>query len=149
MVANPDHTWIGLEYFCNEGDGLWTKTDDELIALAKDEMERLEILDRAEVIDATVIRMDKTYPAYFGSYARFPEIRRYLNRFENLFLIGRNGMHKYNNQDHSMLTAMVAVDNIVAGVTDKDNLWAVNTEQDYHEERADTEPQPDATLKPA
>ena len=125
------------------------QNDDELIALAKDEMERLEIVDHEEVLDATVIRMDKTYPAYFGSYARFPEIRRYLNRFENLFLIGRNGMHKYNNQDHSMLTAMVAVDNIVAGVTDKDNLWAVNTEQDYHEERADTEPQPDATLKPA
>jgi protoporphyrinogen oxidase len=144
MVANPDHTWIGLEYFCNEGDQLWNKTDDQLIALAKDEMERLNIVDRSEVLDATVIRMDKTYPAYFGSYDRFPEIRRYLDGFENLFLIGRNGMHKYNNQDHSMLTAMVAVDNIVAGVTDKDNLWAVNTEQDYHEERA----QADAALKP-
>lgn len=135
MVANPVHTWIGLEYFCNEGDELWSRPDDVMVALAKQEMERLGIVDPAEILDATVIRMEKTYPAYFGTYGRFPEIRQYLDRFENLFLIGRNGMHKYNNQDHSMLTAMVAVDNIAAGVTDKESLWAVNTEQEYHEER--------------
>jgi hypothetical protein len=79
--------------------------------------------------------MDKTYPAYFGSYDRFPEIRSYVDLFENLFLVGRNGMHKYNNQDHSMLTAMVAVDNIASGSTDKENIWSVNTEQEYHEEK--------------
>jgi hypothetical protein len=79
--------------------------------------------------------MDKTYPAYFGSYERFPEIRKYVDGFANLFLIGRNGMHKYNNQDHSMLTAMVAVDNIARGSADKENVWAVNTEQEYHEEK--------------
>ena len=135
MVANPSHTWIGLEYFCNEGDELWRKPDAEMIALAKQEMQRLGIVDPADALDATVIRMEKTYPAYFGSYDRFPEIRQYLDGFGNLFLIGRNGMHKYNNQDHSMLTAMVAVDNIAAGVTTKDNLWAVNTEQEYHEQK--------------
>jgi hypothetical protein len=77
--------------------------------------------------------MAKTYPAYFGLYERFSEVRDYVDRISNLFLVGRNGMHKYNNQDHSMLTAMTAVDNIIAGRTDKSNLWDVNTEQDYHE----------------
>jgi hypothetical protein len=79
--------------------------------------------------------MDKTYPAYFGSYSRFAEIREYVDGFENLFLIGRNGMHKYNNQDHSMLTAMVAVDNIAGGLLEKENIWSVNTEQEYHEQK--------------
>jgi hypothetical protein len=80
--------------------------------------------------------MEKTYPAYFGTYDRFDEIRNYVDGFENLFLLGRNGMHRYNNQDHSMLTAMVAVDNILAGEAGKANLWAINTEQEYHEEEA-------------
>jgi protoporphyrinogen oxidase len=98
-------------------------------------VERIGIISREDVIDATVIRMPKTYPAYFGTYDRFGEIRDYINQFGNLFLVGRNGMHKYNNQDHSMLTAMTAVDNIAAGITDKSNLWAVNTEMEYHEEK--------------
>jgi hypothetical protein len=80
--------------------------------------------------------MEKTYPAYFGTYDRFAEIRDYVDRYENLFLIGRNGMHRYNNQDHSMLTAMMAVDNIIAGKTDKSGLWEVNTELDYQEEKS-------------
>ena len=79
--------------------------------------------------------MPKTYPAYFGSYDKFDIIRNYIDKFENLFLIGRNGMHKYNNQDHSMLTAMTAVENIIANVKTKDNIWAVNAEQEYHEEK--------------
>ena len=83
-----------------------------------------------------MFRVPKTYPAYFGTYERFDEIIRYMDRFENLFLVGRNGMHKYNNQDHSMLTAMVSVDNILAGITDKSNLWDINTEQEYHEDKA-------------
>jgi hypothetical protein len=82
-----------------------------------------------------VIRVPKTYPAYFGMYERFGEVKEYISRFENLFLVGRNGMHKYNNQDHSMLTAMTAVDNIIAGRTDKANLWALNTEMEYHESK--------------
>jgi hypothetical protein len=77
----------------------------------------------------------KTYPAYFGTYDQFDVLREHLDKFVNLFLLGRNGMHKYNNQDHSMLTAMIAVDNLVAGRTDKSNIWAVNTEEDYHESK--------------
>jgi hypothetical protein len=91
-----------------------------------------------DVLDSTVLRMEKTYPAYFGSYDRFEEIRQFTDSFDNLFLVGRNGMHKYNNSDHSMLTAMVAVDNIAAGITEKANIWAINTEQEYHEEKAGT-----------
>lgn len=135
MVANPDDVWIGLEYFCNEGDSLWNRSDEELIQLAKDELASMNILDSENVKDATVLRMPKTYPAYFGSYDRFPEVISYVNEFDNLFLVGRNGMHKYNNQDHSMLTAMTAVDNIITDVRSRDNLWALNTEQDYHEEK--------------
>jgi len=101
------------------------------------ELDRIGIIDKRDVIDGTVIRMPKTYPAYLGTYDRFPVVREYLDRIENLFLIGRNGMHRYNNQDHSMLTAMVAVDNIVNGMTDKSNIWSVNTEQEYHEEKGE------------
>jgi protoporphyrinogen oxidase len=135
MVADPSLVWVGLEYFCYDTDDLWKKPDEDMIALAKEEVERIGIISREDVVDATVIRMPKTYPAYFGTYDRFQEIRDYINKFENLFLVGRNGMHKYNNQDHSMLTAMTAVDNIAAGITDKANLWAVNTEMEYHEEK--------------
>ena len=89
-----------------------------------------------DLIDATVIRMPKAYPGYFGeSYPRFNQIREYTDRLTNLFLVGRNGMHRYNNQDHSMLTAMAAVDNIAKGITTKENIWNVNTESEYHESR--------------
>ena len=135
LVANPDNAWIGLEYFCYENDALWQLSDEEMKSLAAQEMHKIGIIDQADVLDATVIRVPKTYPAYFGTYNRFDEIRSYLAAFPNLFLIGRNGMHKYNNQDHSMLTAMVAVDNIIEGRVDQSNIWAVNTEQDYHEEK--------------
>ncbi len=135
LVADPSKVWIGLEYFCFEGDELWRKPDAELVELAKAELERIGILDQALVRDATVIRTEKAYPAYFGSYARFGALREHLDRLENLYLVGRNGMHRYNNMDHSMLAAMTAVGNIVNGVTSKDNLWAVNTEEEYHEEK--------------
>ena len=135
LVADSSTTWLGLEYFCNDTDELWHLSDDQMIALAVDEMERIGMIDRADFFDAVVVRVPKTYPAYFGSYDHFDEIRDYFDGFENLFLVGRNGMHKYNNQDHSMLTAMVAVDQIAAGRFDKSEIWAVNTEQDYHEKR--------------
>jgi protoporphyrinogen oxidase len=135
MVADPTKTWIGLEYFCTKGDELWRKSDETMLALAKEELQRMGMVDPADVTDGTVIRMEKTYPAYFGTYERFPELIAWLNRFSNLFLVGRNGMHKYNNQDHSMLTAMVAVDQIAAGVCDRESLWALNTEQEYHEDK--------------
>lgn len=143
LVADPSKVWIGLEYFCYERDSLWKKSDEEMIALGKEELSRIGILDPAEVLDATVIRMPKTYPAYFGSFNRFQEVREYLDAIPNLFLIGRNGMHRYNNQDHSMLTAMVAVDNILEQRTDKSNIWDVNTEQDYHEAKEDVDERQD------
>jgi protoporphyrinogen oxidase len=134
MVADPANIWLGLEYFCNESDEIWNLSDDRVAALATAELSKIGIIDAAEVLDSTVLRMEKTYPAYFGTYGRFEEIRQHLDRYGNLYPIGRNGMHRYNNQDHSMLTAMMAVDNIIAGKTDNSNLWEVNTEMDYHEE---------------
>jgi protoporphyrinogen oxidase len=135
MVADPSKVWIGLEYFCYESDALWKKPDEEIAQFAIAETEKIGILHARDVLDTHVVRVPKTYPAYFGTYDRFDEVSSYMNRFENLFLVGRNGMHKYNNQDHSMLTAMTAVDNILAGDLDKTSLWQINTEQEYHEEK--------------
>jgi len=135
MVRDPDTVWVGLEYFCNEGDALWSMPDDELKRFAAGELAHIEIIDTADVLDAVVIRVPKTYPAYTGTYEEFDRVREWADQHPNLFLIGRNGMHRYNNQDHSMLTAMTAVENLRDGVAAKDNIWAVNTEDDYHEER--------------
>lgn len=136
MVADPSKVWLGLEYFCNETDDLWSWPDEKLKALGGEELDKIGIIDKADVLDAMVVRMPKTYPGYFGTYDQFDELRKYIDTFENLFLVGRNGMHKYNNQDHSMLTAMVAVDNIADGIKTKDNIWDVNTEMEYHEEKS-------------
>lgn len=133
MVANPDKVWLGLEYFCDETEPIWTWDNETVAKFAGEELERIGMIDRTDIEDWTVIHMPKTYPGYFGTYDRFDDLRRWIDRFENLYLVGRNGMHKYNNQDHSMLTAMVAVENIVNGVKTKDNLWEINTEEEYHE----------------
>ncbi len=135
MVADPSKVWIGLEYFCYETDPLWTMPDDKLKQFAAGELEKIGILKTSEVLDAHVARVPKTYPAYFGTYNRFDELRAWLDGLENLFLIGRNGMHKYNNQDHSMLTAMTVVDGLAHGHVDKAAVWSINTEQEYHEEK--------------
>lgn len=135
LVADPNTAWIGMEYFCYEGDELWNKSDDDFLEFAVNELAHIHIIDKKDVLDGTVRRVKKTYPAYFGAYHDFDEVRNYTDKFDNLFLLGRNGMHRYNNADHSMLTAMTAVDNIIKGVTDKANIWAVNTESDYHEEK--------------
>jgi protoporphyrinogen oxidase len=135
MVADIEKVWIGLEYFCNEGDELWQKKDSEFIQFAIDELDSINIIDKNEVLDSTIIRMPKTYPAYFGTYSDFNIIRDFTDMYENLFLIGRNGMHKYNNQDHSMLTAITAVNNIINGEKSKNNIWNINTEIEYHEEK--------------
>jgi protoporphyrinogen oxidase len=140
MVADPSKTWIGLEYFCYQTDALWKMADEDLKKFAIAEVEKIGILRASDVTDAHVVRVPKTYPAYFGTYDRFHVIREFLDHFHNLYLVGRNGMHKYNNQDHSMLTAMTAVDNIIAGVRDKDNVWSINTEMEYHEEEAKDQP---------
>ncbi len=133
LVADPTVVWLGVEYFCREGDELWRKADWEMGQLAAEELNRIGVLEKEDVLDSTVARMPKAYPAYFGTYERFSEIREFLDGIENLFLIGRNGMHKYNNMDHSMLTAMTAVDNIAVGIATKANIWAVNTEEEYLE----------------
>ena len=135
MVADPSKVWIGLEYFCYETDPLWNMADEEIARFAIAEVEKIGILRSDLVRDWHVVHVPKTYPAYFGTYDRFDEIIRYTDRFENLFLVGRNGMHKYNNQDHSMLTAMTAVDQIATGKINKSALWEINTEQEYHEEK--------------
>jgi len=136
LVKDPSKVWIGVEYFCYESDKLWKLPEEEMARLAMTELEKIGIIDAREVVDWHVERVPKAYPAYFGAYERFGEVQEFLDGCVNLFLVGRNGMHKYNNQDHSMLTAMVAVDNIVAGRTEKSNIWAVNTEMEYHEEKA-------------
>lgn len=136
MVKDPDKIWIGVEYFCYEGDALWNLSPEQMGKLAAEELDKIGIIDKKEVVDEYVFKMAKTYPAYFGTYNEFPKVREFLDGFQNLFLVGRNGMHKYNNQDHSMLTAMIAVENMANGRLDKANLWAVNTEMEYHEEKA-------------
>ncbi|MDE6445361.1 MAG: NAD(P)/FAD-dependent oxidoreductase [Alistipes sp.] len=135
MVRDDGTVWIGVEYFVDEGDEYWTMADEDFIAMAAREMEHIGMIDRADVSDAIVVRVPKAYPAYFGTYGRMEEIRRWTDRIDNLFLVGRNGMHRYNNIDHSMLTAMAAVDNILTGRTDKSNIWQVNVEQEYHESK--------------
>jgi protoporphyrinogen oxidase len=135
LVSDPTKVWIGLEYFCYDTDDLWKMPDEELKKFAIAEVAKIGILNTEDVSDGHVVRVPKTYPAYFGTYDRFDELREFTDGFENLFLVGRNGMHKYNNQDHSMLTAMTAVDGIVAGHVDKAALWGINTEQEYHEEK--------------
>jgi protoporphyrinogen oxidase len=134
LAADPNTVWIGLEYFLNETDELWRMRDDDLVQLAVRELEQIGFALPADVIGGCVRRMPKAYPAYFGTYDRLGEIRRWVNGVPNLFCVGRNGMHRYNNQDHSMLTAMLAVDNIVAGQEDDSNLWDVNLEMVYQEE---------------
>ena len=136
LVANKDKKWVGLEFFCQEGDEIWSLKDEELIALAKTELQKLMLCENSDFVDGTVIREKKTYPAYFDSYMNFDILKHKFDEIENLFLIGRNGMHKYNNQDHSMLTGFRAAELIFKGKTskkDKNMLWEINAEKDYHE----------------
>ncbi|MCU0563808.1 MAG: NAD(P)/FAD-dependent oxidoreductase [Desulfobacterales bacterium] len=135
LVKDPDTVWLGLEYFCTEGDAFWRRPDEEIARLAAEELARLEVIEPDSVLDRTVIRMPKAYPAYFGTYDELHVLRAFADRIPNLFLIGRNGMHRYNNQDHSMLTAMQAVDHAARGIASKDAIWNVNVGDDYHEER--------------
>jgi protoporphyrinogen oxidase len=135
MVASPDTVWVGLEFFAKDDDELWGLSDEALKALALREMQQLRLADEADALDAVVIRMPKAYPGYFGNaYEHFDELRGYLDGIKNLYLIGRNGMHRYNNQDHSMLSARFAVEAIRAGSSDKSAIWGVNIDDDYHEE---------------
>ena len=132
MVPDPANTCLGLEYFCFEGDNLWNSPDEKLIELAKEEVVRLGLVDGSTILDGTVVRMPKAYPVYDGTYQRgLAAVRELLTMLPNLQLVGRNGMHRYNNQDHSMLTAMLAARNIMGGRYD---LWQVNADSEYGEQ---------------
>jgi protoporphyrinogen oxidase len=133
LVADPATIWLGLEYFCAEGDELWAMRDGAFLEFAAAELEKIGLIDRADVLDGTVVRVPKAYPAYFGEYRDIGCVRDYLDGFSNLLPIGRNGMHRYNNQDHSMLAARAAVDCIATGSSNRSQLWAVNAEDEYHE----------------
>jgi len=135
MVKDPNTVWLGVEYFCNETDAFWLQDDAVIAAAAIKEMELIGILDHTKVKDSMVARVKKAYPSYYGSYDNFSRVQQFADSIENLFLIGRNGMHRYNNSDHSMLTAMTAVENIINGRKDKTNIWDINTEDTYHEEQ--------------
>jgi protoporphyrinogen oxidase len=138
LVKDPEHTvWIGLEYFCDENDDFWNMSEEDFIQMAIDEMVKIDVIKRESVMDAHQVKVKKAYPAYFGSYTEFEEVRKFLDTIENMYCIGRNGQHRYNNMDHSMLTAMEAVSNIERHVISKDNVWSVNTEQEYHEKVSD------------
>ncbi len=137
MIGRPGTTCLGLEYFCFEGDGLWTMADPELIELGKHELKQLGLVDTGKVVGGSVVRVEKAYPVYDPGYQEsVARIRDELAQFKNLHVVGRNGMHKYNNQDHSMMTAMLAVRNLEG---EKFNLWNVNTDAEYHEEGPDPE----------
>jgi protoporphyrinogen oxidase len=132
MVPDPDKACVGLEYFCFVGDDLWTMSDDDLVALAKVELEKLGLAAQSKVERGFAIRVPKAYPIYDADYAeRVSVIRAWLDGIENLQQVGRNGLHRYNNSDHSMLTAMRAVDNLLAGA--HHDIWEVNAESVYHE----------------
>ena len=137
LLENPEKTvWVGLEYFCNEGDRYWNMTDEEWIQFATKELVQMGILSEStKVLDAHKVAVKKAYPAYFDSYSRFDEVRTFLDGFDNLYCVGRNGQHRYNNMDHSMITSFETVKNIISGQKDKSNIWNVNTEQEYHEEK--------------
>ena len=135
LSSDRSKAWIGMEYFVNEGDELWSMEDEVFCDFAEGELEKIGVIDRKDVVDHAVFRIQKAYPAYLGSYKEFPVIREWTDSIPNLFLIGRNGMHRYNNMDHSMLAAMEAAENIATGTTDKANIWEVNTEKEYHESK--------------
>lgn len=136
MVADPATLWLGLEFFCKEGDALWDLDDAALKALGHREMMQIGLVQADAPLDAVVLRVPKAYPGYFGeAYARFGELQAALDAIPNLFLVGRNGMHRYNNQDHSMLTAKEAARQIAIGETDKAAIWNINVDDEYHEEK--------------
>ena len=134
MVANPENSvWLGLEYFCNEGDELWQMSDDDFIKFAAEELASIDIIDATSVQFGVRVKVPKAYPAYFDTYENISELRGALDEIKNLYCIGRNGQHRYNNMDHSMLTAIEAVKAIASGDSSREKIWNVNAEKTYHE----------------
>ena len=138
MVKDPLNTvWIGLEYFCAEGDSFWSLPEEACISLAAEELVRIGIISAdTPILSSCRERVQKAYPAYFDTYDEIDTLKVYLDGIENLYCIGRNGQHRYNNMDHSMATAFEAVENIITGKSGRENIWSVNTEQSYHEKKA-------------
>ncbi len=138
MVADLEHTvWVGLEYFCSEGDDLWNLPEDRFAALGVSEMLKMGLIDsEADVLDTHAESVKKAYPAYFDTYSEIDTLTDYLKSIDNLYCVGRNGQHRYNNIDHSMMTSFETVKNIINGVKSKDNIWSVNTEKEYHESKS-------------
>lgn len=135
MVNDPLNTvWIGLEYFCNEKDEFWSLSDKKRIEFVTKELIKMNIIDKNDVLDYHVEKVKKAYPAYFDTYKDINKLIQYLNKFDNLYCVGRNGQHRYNNMDHSMMTAFETVNNIENNIKDKSNIWNVNTDTGYHEE---------------
>jgi protoporphyrinogen oxidase len=143
LVKDIDNTvWMGLEYFCNEGDSMWSMTDDEFAKMAIKEMVTINLIDEeSDVLDYHVERVKKAYPAYFDTYDEIDTLVDYLNTIDNLFCVGRNGQHRYNNIDHSMCTSFETVKNILSGTRDRSNIWSVNTEKEYHESTEEKSPE--------
>jgi len=133
LVKDKSKIWLGMEYFANEGDDLWNMSERVFSKFAITELEKIGIAKKESVLDSVVVKVPKAYPAYFGTYNKFGELKAWLDGIDNLFLIGRNGMHKYNNMDHSMLSAKEAVNAISSNSKDKSAIWSVNSEEDYHE----------------
>ncbi len=134
LVADPQNSvWLGLEYFCNEGDDMWQMSDDDFIKFAAQELASIDIIDAADVRHGVRVKVPKAYPAYFDTYENISELRAALDDIKNLYCIGRNGQHRYNNMDHSMLTAIAAVKSIATGTVTKADIWNVNAEKTYHE----------------
>jgi len=136
MVSDYENSiFLGLEYFCNEDDELWSMSEQEFTNMAIDELEKINFIKKENVLDSVLVKTKKAYPAYHGSYYNFEIVKTFLDSIENLYCIGRNGQHRYNNMDHSMLTAIETVENIKNNITDKSNIWNINTENDYHEKK--------------
>ena len=138
LVADPKNSvWLGLEYFCNEGDELWNMSEEDFINFAAAELSSIGIIKAEDIRLAVRVKVPKAYPAYFDTYENISELRAALDEFKNLYCIGRNGQHRYNNMDHSMLTAIEAVKTIISGDASREKIWNVNAEQAYHEVKSD------------
>lgn len=134
LVKDYENTmWIGLEYFCTEGDKFWNMSKEDFIQMAIDELVKIDIIRKEDVLDACHVKIKKAYPSYHGTYYQLDEVKTFLDTIPNLYCLGRNGQHRYNNMDHSMMTAIECVRNIKNGIASKENIWNVNTEKEYHE----------------
>ena len=136
MVKNPEKTvWIGAEYTCSTEDELWNLTSKKTSEFVAEELEKIGIINKEDILDYHVEKIKKAYPSYFDTYYEIDKLIEYINKYSNLYCVGRNGQHRYNNMDHSIITSFEAANNIINNITNKDNIWNVNTEKEYHEKK--------------